>query len=78
MRFILGVLAIAVGFLFIWKSEWLLENFGRVEWGELHLSGGSRSFYKLAGFVIIVAAFLLMSGIIEGILTAIFIPGQRN
>ena len=77
MRYLFSFLAIVFGFLIIWKSEWILEQFGRVDWAEVNLSGGTRFFWKLVGLGIILIAFLTMSGIIEGILTAIFLPGSR-
>ncbi len=77
MRIILGLIGVAVGFLIVWKSEWLLQNFGRVDWAEEKLSGGSRLFYKLVGLAIIVIAFLYMGGFVEGILLWIFVPHSR-
>jgi hypothetical protein len=58
-NFIQGLLIAAVGFLLVWKSNWLLNNFGRIGWAEQHLGseGGSRLMYKLLGFIIIVAGF---------------------
>ena len=78
MRYLFSLIAIVFGFLIIWKSEWILEQFGRVDWAEMNLSGGTRFFWKLVGLSIIFLAFLTMSGIIEGILTAIFLPGART
>ena len=80
MRYLFGFFAIAVGFLIIWKSEWMLVNFGRIDWAEQHIGsdGGTRIFYKLLGVCIILIAFLIMGGFIEGILLAIFAPTLRT
>ncbi len=80
MRFLWGFMGVAVGFLIIWKSEWIFQQFGRIEWAETKLasSGGSRVFYKLIGLGIIIISFLYMGGFIEGILLAIFAPTLRQ
>lgn len=80
MRFFLGLIFIAIGFLIIWKSEWLLNNFGRVDWAEQHLGsdGGTRIFWKLIGLGVIFLAMLYMFGMIEGIISAIFSPLFRR
>lgn len=59
-NFIGGLLIAAVGFLLVWKSEWLINNLGRIPWAEQHLGteGGSRLMYKTIGFIIIIAGFL--------------------
>lgn len=58
--FIGGILIAAVGYLLIWKSDWLMINFGRIGWAEkhLHTAGGSRLMYKIIGTIIIIAGFL--------------------
>lgn len=78
MRYLFSLIGIVIGFLVIWKSEWIFEQFGSVDWAEINLSGGTRFFWKLVGLGIIFVAFLTMSGIIEGILAAIFLPGART
>jgi len=59
-NFIGGILVVAVGFLLVWKSEWLLNNVGRINWAEQHLGseGGTRLMYKLIGTIIIIGGFL--------------------
>lgn len=65
---------IGVGFLIVWKAEWMMENFGRIAWAEEHLGseGGTRLLYKLIGITTIVLSFLYMSGALSSILRAIF------
>lgn len=76
MRYVLGFIAIGIGFLLVWKSDWMMENFGRIPWADEHLGadGGTRLFYKLIGLAIIVLAFFFMFGIGQAILRAIFAP----
>lgn len=78
MRIIFGLIGVVAGFLIIWKSEWFLQNFGRVDWAEEKLSGGSRLFYKLVGLAVIIIAFLYMGGFVEGILLWVFAPTLRK
>ena len=74
MRYIVGIIIIGIGFLITWKSEWLVNNLGRIPWAEQHLGteGGTRMFYKLLGILIIILSFLFMGGILESILRGIF------
>ena len=57
-KFILGILIAGVGFLITWKSEWLLNNFGRLATAEKYLSGGTRLGYKLIGIFLIIIGLL--------------------
>lgn len=59
-NFIGGLLIAVAGFLLVWKSEWIINNLGRIPWAEQHLGseGGSRLMYKLIGIIIIMAGFL--------------------
>lgn len=68
---ILGGLALAgIGFLFVWKTEWLMQNIGTIEWAEekLATSGGTRTFYKLLGIIIIFVGLMMMSGLLGGLI----------
>lgn len=79
-KIIIGLIGIVIGFMAIWKSEWLLQNFGRIDWAEEKLGsdGGTRMFYKLFGLGLILLSFLFMFGFVEGILTAIFLPNKKG
>lgn len=75
MRYILGLIGVGVGFLVIWKSEWILVNFGRVDWAEEKFGmGGTRTFYKLIGLGIIIISFLYMGRVGGGLILRIFAP----
>ncbi|MFH1866551.1 MAG: hypothetical protein ABIJ81_00475 [Patescibacteria group bacterium] len=74
--FILGLIISFIGFLLVWKSEWLMVNFGRIPWAEEHLGaeGGSRIFFKLLGILIIILGFGIMTNIWQPIMQAAFSP----
>ncbi len=69
-RIIVGIIFAFIGFVFVWKTEWFLYNFGRIGFAEEHLGGegGSRLMYKLIGILIITGAFLYMTDLTEPIL----------
>ncbi len=59
-KFVLGIIIATLGFLLVWKSEWLLINFGRIGFAEKHLGteGGSRLMYKLIGSIVIIIGLM--------------------
>ena len=71
---LLWLIGVGLGFLIIWKLEWLYQNFGTVAWAEEHLGteGGSRLFYKLFGLVLIFISFLGVTGLLGGMILGIF------
>jgi hypothetical protein len=73
MRWVFSGLLVIFGFVVIWKTDWFLKSFGRVDWAERKLgSGGTWTFYKLLGIASIFLAFLLATGAITGILDFLF------
>ncbi|HAH04333.1 TPA: hypothetical protein DCL28_02110 [Candidatus Komeilibacteria bacterium] len=80
MRYVIGLLVIAVGFMLVWKADWIVNNFGRVNWAEKYLGydGGSRLFWKLMGIVVIFLSMLYMFGFIGGLIDLIFSPLFRR
>ncbi len=74
LKIIIGLIGIAAGFMLVWKSEWIYQNFGGIAWAEKHFGteGGSRIFYKLIGIFVILVSILIMTGLIGGIIKAIF------
>lgn len=64
MSIFLGLLMLAAGALLIIKSEWLLQNFGRIAWFETKLGaeGGSRLGYKLVGMAILLLGIIVFTG----------------
>lgn len=74
MKYIVALLAIAVGAILVIKTEWFIQNFGTSSWAEEHMgtSGGTRLFYKLVGIAIILIAFLGVSGLLGDIILSTF------
>jgi hypothetical protein len=70
MKIIIGILVVALGILLVAKTEWFLQNFGRIDWAEqkLGLDGGSRLAYKLIGLIAIFFGLLLITGLFNGFL----------
>ncbi|MFH1745175.1 MAG: hypothetical protein ABH881_03345 [bacterium] len=73
---IIGLIIMVVGFIFVAKTEWFLNNFGRIAFFEKYLGmeGGSRLGYKLVGLLALFIGFLVFSGMIEGFLMWILGP----
>ena len=63
-QIILGIIIMTGGIGMVLKTEWLLENFGRIAWFEAKLSteGGSRLGYKLIGLGAIIIGIIVMTG----------------
>jgi hypothetical protein len=80
MRFVIGLLLLALGISMVLKSEQFFQTFGRVNWAEEHLgySGGSRLFYKLLGILLcfmgIIAATDLLDQFIGATIGAWLVP----
>ncbi|NCO04664.1 MAG: hypothetical protein GW939_00790 [Candidatus Magasanikbacteria bacterium] len=76
MKFIIGIIAIAIGILMVIKTEGVLLTFGRINWAEEHLatSGGTRTFYKLLGVLIIILALMGMTGFLGSLILGFFGP----
>ena len=69
-KFIFGLIITAIGFLTVWKSDWLMNNFGRIGFAEKHLGteGGSRLLYKIIGLVIIFIGFMYATDLTDSLL----------
>ena len=68
MNFLIGIIIIAIGLVLIVKTEWFLNNFGRIGFFEEHFgtSGGTRLGYKLIGMLAIFIGILTATGSISG------------
>jgi len=79
MKYFIGVIAVGIGFLLVWKADWLMNNFGRIAWAEEHLGteGGTRMLFKIIGILVIIGAFMVMTGAMGAILGAIFKPSTQ-
>lgn len=72
--FFIWLIGTGVGFLMVWKADWILQNFGHIDWAEEKLGseGGTRLFWKLFGLAIIFGSFLHLFGFWGSILDGIF------
>jgi len=72
MRYIIGILAIALGLVLIVKTEWFITNFGRNAWAEdkFGFSGGTRLMYKGLGLILIFIGMLAVTNMMGGFLNA--------
>jgi len=75
-RIIGGLIIAIVGILITWKSNGMLRIFGRIRWAERNLGfeGGSRLFYQLLGFLIVLIGFAIMTNLLGGILLRVLGP----
>lgn len=76
MTFIVGIILLIIGFSFIVRTEWLVNNIGRIAFFEQKLgtSGGTRLGYKLMGILIIFIGFLCVTGMFDGFMEWIVSP----
>jgi len=78
MEFIIGVIAVVAGAAMVIKTETLIQWFGRLPWAEDKLGpGGTRTFHKLLGLIIIFVGLTLMFGLFEGLLGFLLSPLLR-
>ncbi len=61
---ILGIIITGVGAILVVKTEWFLNNFGRMSWFEdkLGSEGGSRLGYKLVGILFLFIGIITLTG----------------
>jgi hypothetical protein len=73
---IFGAVLFVLGVFLIIKTEWMLENFGRIDWAEEKLGtyGGTRFFYKVGGLILIFVGLTMIFDMFEGILMWFFSP----
>ena len=76
MSIIYGIIIIFIGAMLVIKSEWMLNNFGRVNFFEKYLGaeGGSRLGYKLLGLLVFFIGLLIMTNMIGGFLQWMLSP----
>lgn len=71
---IFGVFLFIAGILLIIFTEWFLNNFGRIDWAEQKLGGGTRTFLKILGLILIFVGLLMIFGLFGGLVLWIFSP----
>lgn len=61
--FILGLLILAAGFVMVWRTNWFVQNFGDLG-AMLGIQGTSYGVWKVAGMLLMVFGFLMMTGLL--------------
>jgi cytochrome b len=79
-QIILGIIIIAAGVGMVLKTEWLINNFGRMTWFEdkLGTEGGTRLGYKLIGLLAIFIGIIVMTGSGPSFFAWVLSPLIRN
>jgi len=64
MSIFIGILLAVGGVFLIVKTEWFINNFGRIGWFEEKMGpdGGSRFGYKLIGIILLTVGIIVMTG----------------
>lgn len=77
---IAGILMAIAGVFMVLKTEWLLNNFGRIAWFEdkLGSSGGSRLGYKLLGMLLIFLGIIFATGSGDGFMQWLVSPLTKH
>lgn len=78
MSIILGLITIAIGAMMVIKSEKFFSIFGQISWAEANLSGGTLSFYKILGCIVVFAGILGATGLFGELLLVILRPLFRT
>ncbi|PLX26720.1 hypothetical protein C0583_06860 [Candidatus Parcubacteria bacterium] len=78
-RIFWGLIAIIAGYFIVRKTEWLMNNLGRMQFFESKLStmGGSRVGYKLIGLGLLFIGILMITNLTDGFvewLASLFMP----
>lgn len=80
-RILIGSVVALIGFILVWKTEFIMGIAGYVDWAERWLGGGgTRLFYKLLGTATIIIGFLIVTNLFNsfaaGIIGGIFGAGR--
>lgn len=63
LRIFIGVILCAAGYYMVRKPVSILDLLGYNMWAEKYFPGGSQSFYKMVGIVLILAGFLIFTNL---------------
>lgn len=79
-HFFIGAALLAAGAFLVIKTEWFINNFGRIAWFEANLGsdGGSRLGYKLVGILFIVIGIITITGSGNTFMLWLLSPLLRN
>jgi hypothetical protein len=66
-QFLAGIVGAGIGFIVVWRADWMMNNFGRIPFAEKYLTseGGTRVFYKLVGILIMIVGMMHATGLLE-------------
>lgn len=76
MNIIFGFVIICAGSIMVARSEWLLNNFGRIYFFDKYLgsSGGTRLGYKMIGSFVIFIGILVLTGMLGAFVGWVLAP----
>jgi hypothetical protein len=67
----IGVILVAIGVSFVWKTKWYLDIFGSMAWADEKFGGGgSYLLYKTIGLITILIGFLWATNLWNAFLDA--------
>ncbi len=82
MTWLIGLLVVGLGMLLVIKTQWIYDFTGPIDFAERFLGteGGTRMFIKILGVLMILGAFLGVTGLLGKIVSGIFAPllGKAN
>lgn len=80
MHILWGILITGVGAILVIKTEWFVNNFGRIAWFEEKLGseGGSRLGYKLIGIIALFIGIITLTGSGSSFMGWLLSPLMRN
>ncbi len=71
-RILIGLLMVLVGFFMVKKPDKFFEFIGPIQFAEKMFMGGSKSFYKILGIIIILIGFLVVTNLYAGFFEGLF------
>jgi hypothetical protein len=75
VKIIVGIIGAVAGFFMAWRPLFFVESLGEQAWMQkVFGAGGGVSGYRVLGVAVIIISFLIMTGLIEGVLLWIFGP----
>ncbi|MDD4351603.1 MAG: hypothetical protein PHU71_01300 [Candidatus Gracilibacteria bacterium] len=75
MNFFMGLIGVVAGFFYVKYSKNVADSLGRMSWAEKWLgAGGTYSFHKIVGIIIIVISFMWMTGTFQLLLVSFLGP----
>lgn len=73
-QIIIGIIGIALGFVFVWQSTYIVDHLtGRNAWAEKTFGGaGTYTLIKLIGIVLMFVSLIYMTGFAGKLINAIY------